>query len=123
MSFMLDEIRQQPEVLDRTLRAELPGVERLKTAVEKRRPRMILLAARGTSDNAAQFGRYLLEISTGFPHRLPHPPFYDLRHLWTCRIRSSSRFAIRRIHRYEFGAGTHTNKAFVGWHQQQAEAP
>ena len=26
-----------------------------------------MLVARGTSDNAAQFGRYLLEITTGIP--------------------------------------------------------
>ena len=32
-----------------------------------------MLAARGTSDNAAQFGRYLLEITTGIPVSLAAP--------------------------------------------------
>jgi len=57
MSMMLDEIRQQPGILDRTLRRDLSGVERLRKALTARRPRDIMLAARGTSDNAATFAR------------------------------------------------------------------
>jgi glucosamine--fructose-6-phosphate aminotransferase (isomerizing) len=34
---------------------------------------MVVLAARGTSDNAAQFGRYLIEIATGIPVSLAAP--------------------------------------------------
>lgn len=78
MSRMLDEIRQQPQALARTLRAELRRVERFKRLVEKRRPRLIVLAARGTSDNAALFGRYLLEITTGIPVSLAAPSIYTL---------------------------------------------
>ena len=75
---MLEEIRQQPDALERTLRGELKRVERFKKLVEKRRPRLIGLAARGTSDNAAQFGRYLLEITTGIPVSLAAPAIYTL---------------------------------------------
>ena len=75
---MLEEIRQQPETLERTLRGELKRVERFKRLVEKRRPRLIVLAARGTSDNAALFGRYLLEITTGIPVSLAAPAIYTL---------------------------------------------
>ena len=64
---MLEEIRQQPEALARTLSGELRRVEKFKRLVEKQRPRLIVLVARGTSDNAALFGRYLLEITTGIP--------------------------------------------------------
>jgi glucosamine--fructose-6-phosphate aminotransferase (isomerizing) len=78
MSRMLEEIRQQPETLERTLRAELKPIERFKKLVEKRRPRLIVLAARGTSDNAALFGRYLLEITTGIPVSLAAPSIYTL---------------------------------------------
>ncbi len=70
---MLDEIRQQPAALDRTLRGELRGAEKLRKLLAVRRPKMIVLAARGTSDNAAQFGRYLLEITTGIPTCLAAP--------------------------------------------------
>ena len=77
---MLDEIRQQPDTLERTLYRELKRIERFKKLVAKRRPRLIVLAARGTSDNAAQFGRYLLEITTGIPVSLAAPAIYTLYH-------------------------------------------
>ncbi len=75
---MLTEIRQQPVILERTLRQDLPGVEKLRKALAARRPRYIMLAARGTSDNAAAFGRYLLEISTGIPVSLAAPSVFTL---------------------------------------------
>lgn len=63
----MEEIREQPAALERTLAKELRGFTRLKARFEKSPPRLIVLAARGTSDNAAQFGRYLIEIATGIP--------------------------------------------------------
>src|SRR6476646_2932560 len=78
MSRMLEEIRQQPEALERTLRTQLKRVERFKRLVAKRRPRLVVLAARGTSDNAALFGRYLLEITTGIPVSLSAPSVYTI---------------------------------------------
>lgn len=75
---MLDEIRQQPAALERTLAGELRGIERLKALFAKQRPRLVVLAARGTSDNAAQFGRYLLEITTGIPVSLAAPSISTL---------------------------------------------
>ncbi|HVP49098.1 MAG TPA: SIS domain-containing protein [Bryobacteraceae bacterium] len=80
MSRMLEEIRQQPDALERTLRRELKRIERFKNLVGKRRPRLIVLAARGTSDNAAQFGRYLLEITTGIPVSLAAPAIQTVYH-------------------------------------------
>jgi glucosamine--fructose-6-phosphate aminotransferase (isomerizing) len=75
---MLEEIRQQPASLARTLSAELRHIEQFKGAMAGRRPKLIVLAARGTSDNAAQFGRYLLEITTGIPVSLAAPSIYTL---------------------------------------------
>jgi len=80
MSKMLDDNREQPAALDRTLRGGLKAAERLRRAVESRRPGLILLAARGTSDNAAQFARYLLEIATGIPVSLAAPSILTLYH-------------------------------------------
>lgn len=73
MSRMLEEIRQQPAALERSLSSELARVEKFKKIVGKQRPRLIVLVARGTSDNAALFGRYLLEITTGIPVSLAAP--------------------------------------------------
>src|SRR3974377_746062 len=78
MSKMLEEIRQQPAALERTLRGELRRAESLRKLFAKKKPRLIVLAARGTSDNAAQFGRYLLEITTGIPVSLAAPSVHTL---------------------------------------------
>lgn len=75
---MLAEIRQQPAALERTLRAEWKNIENLRERFQARRPKFIVLAARGTSDNAAQFGRYLFEISTGIPVSLAAPSILTL---------------------------------------------
>jgi glucosamine--fructose-6-phosphate aminotransferase (isomerizing) len=75
---MLEEIRQQPVALARTLSAEIRRVERFKRLLEKNRPRLIVLVARGTSDNAALFGRYLIEIATGIPVSLAAPSITTL---------------------------------------------
>lgn len=78
MSLMLDEIRQQPTVLEAMLRAEMGTARALCARFEKERPRFVVLAARGTSDNAAQFGRYLIEIATGIPVSLAAPSVFTL---------------------------------------------
>jgi glucosamine--fructose-6-phosphate aminotransferase (isomerizing) len=78
MSKMLNEIREQPAALERSLRSGLRAAARLSRAVESRRPKLILIAARGTSDNAAQFARYLLEITTGIPVSLAAPSIFTL---------------------------------------------
>ncbi len=75
---MRDEIRQQPVTLERSLLAQRGPMQELRTVLARRRPRLIMLAARGTSDNAAQFGRYLLEITTGIPVTLAAPSIFTL---------------------------------------------
>ena len=78
MSKMLEETRDQPEALARTLRAGISSAEELRRHFAQRRPRLIVLVARGTSDNAAQFGRYLIEITTGIPVSLAAPSILTL---------------------------------------------
>jgi glutamine---fructose-6-phosphate transaminase (isomerizing) len=78
MSKMLDEIREQPAALERTLQAERRPIQQLRGVLERERPRLIMLVARGTSDNAAQFGRYLLEVTTGIPVSLAAPSIFTL---------------------------------------------
>ncbi len=75
---MLQEVREQPAALERTWKAELRGIQALRKRLEAKPPRLIVLAARGTSDNAAQFGRYLLEIMTGIPVSLAAPSVHTL---------------------------------------------
>lgn len=77
---MLEEIREQPAALERTLARGLRTAAALARAVGQRRPRLVLLVARGTSDNAAQFARYLVEITTGIPVSLAAPSIFTLYH-------------------------------------------
>jgi glutamine---fructose-6-phosphate transaminase (isomerizing) len=78
MSKMLEEIREQPAALARTLGTELRVAGELKRRLTDTRPRFVVLAARGTSDNAALFGRYLLEITTGIPVSSAAPSIFTL---------------------------------------------
>src|SRR5437588_258007 len=61
---MLEEIAQQPEALARTIAEERAKVARLGERLRASDLDLIVLVARGSSDNAALFGRYLLATQT-----------------------------------------------------------
>jgi len=60
MSFLEAEIRQQPQVLTALLDREVEHARRIAAALRSRGIGYIVIAARGTSDNAARYGQYLL---------------------------------------------------------------
>ena len=64
---MSREIREQPDVLRRLLGTGAPRIQDVARQVAARAPRFVLLTARGTSDNAALYAKYLLEIQLGLP--------------------------------------------------------
>src|SRR5215203_4041160 len=78
MSLMLQEITEQPIVLERTIQAERAKLEKLGEFLRARDIDLIVLVARGSSDNASLFGRYLLEITTGIPVSLSAPSVFTL---------------------------------------------
>ncbi len=67
---MEEEIRQQPEVLSKNANRYL---EELTAKLSGKRFDMVLLVARGSSDNAALYARYLIEIHLGIPVSLAAP--------------------------------------------------
>ena len=75
---MLEEIAEQPEALERTIAAERSKIGQLGKFLKHRDIDLIVLVARGSSDNAALFGRYLLEITTGIPVSLSAPSVHTL---------------------------------------------
>lgn len=75
---MLREIAQQPEVLERTIKAEESKLDTIGKLIRNRDIDLIIMVARGSSDNAALFGRYLLETRTGIPVSLAAPSVYTL---------------------------------------------
>jgi glucosamine--fructose-6-phosphate aminotransferase (isomerizing) len=75
---MLKEIAEQPEALSSTINAERSRISDLGKFLKQRDIDFIVLVARGSSDNAALFGRYLLEITTGIPVSLSAPSVHTL---------------------------------------------
>ena len=78
MSLMLAEIAEQPAALERTIAEERGKIAKLGTSLKARDIKLIVLVARGSSDNAALFGRYLLEITTGIPVSLSAPSVHTI---------------------------------------------
>lgn len=69
---MRAEIAEQPAVLAGAL-ARRPEISRVAAAITRRRPRFALLAARGSSDHAALYAKYLIEILLALPAGLASP--------------------------------------------------
>lgn len=81
MSRMMEEILEQPQSLRRTFQAEREHASEFRRFARRRSFPLILLVARGTSDNAALFGRYLLELTSGIPAALAAPSIQTLYHV------------------------------------------
>jgi glutamine---fructose-6-phosphate transaminase (isomerizing) len=70
---MAAEIAEQPEALQRLLDQGRSPIREIGERVAGRGPRFVLLAARGTSDHAALYAKYLIEITLGLPAGLASP--------------------------------------------------
>lgn len=75
---MLSEIREQPEVLGRILDGEWGAALAAARDLRSRGFRSAMLAARGTSDNAALYAKYLFELRLGIPAALASPSAFTL---------------------------------------------
>lgn len=79
-TLMASEIAEQPAALEATLTSLLPLRSRIAQVAAGRK--RLLLVARGSSDNAAIYGRYLAELHAGIPASLAAPSvatLYDAR--------------------------------------------
>lgn len=74
---MAAEMNEQPEVLARLVGRFGEDVARVR-AVLPERPAGIVFVARGSSDHAAVFGRYLAEMAAGRPAGLAAPSLHTL---------------------------------------------
>ena len=70
------EILEQPDVLRRLLKAERDNVAEIGAVIRARRPRYVMIAARGTSDNAARYGQYLFGAFNRLPVALATPSLF-----------------------------------------------
>ncbi len=67
------DILEQPGVLGTLLAEGAESIAAVAEVVRARRPRFVLLVARGTSDHAALYAKYLVEIRLGLPAGLASP--------------------------------------------------
>lgn len=78
MSIMLEEIYQQPDAVRNVLERESSNWARLAEELRSKDIQHVLIAARGTSDNAATYAKYLIEIVCGIPVTLAAPSVFTL---------------------------------------------
>jgi glutamine---fructose-6-phosphate transaminase (isomerizing) len=78
MSKMLDEIHEQPDVIRRLVANEKKNAVQIAEELARRNIGFASIAARGTSDNAATYGKYLFGIVTGMPVALAAPSVFTL---------------------------------------------
>ncbi len=69
---MAKEIAEQPGVLERILQSRQQSTEAARQ-IATAQPRFVLIAARGTSDNAALYAKYLAEVRMQLPAGLVSP--------------------------------------------------
>ncbi len=77
-TLLYQEIHEQPAVLARLLQEERPTVEALAAAIRERNVSHVVIAARGTSDNAARYAQYLLGSANGLPVGLAAPSLFTI---------------------------------------------
>jgi len=70
---MAAEIAQQPDVLANQLAVAHGHIQKVARRLQELAPRFVVLAARGTSDHAALFAKYLIEVKLGLPCGLASP--------------------------------------------------
>jgi glucosamine--fructose-6-phosphate aminotransferase (isomerizing) len=78
MSFLQEEIHQQPRVLASLLEQETDETWRIAAELRKRPVQYAMIAARGTSDNAARYGQYLLGAHNRLPVALATPSLFSI---------------------------------------------
>lgn len=78
MSQMRDEILEQPGVIENLIAREADRVRTIAASLRKLDMRYVVIAARGSSDNAARFGQYAFGSLLGLPVALATPSLYTL---------------------------------------------
>jgi glucosamine--fructose-6-phosphate aminotransferase (isomerizing) len=77
-SYLYQEIHEQPQVLRTLLEVEQPTIGALAEEIRKRGVDYVLIAARGTSDNAGRYANYLFGALNGLPVALATPSLYTI---------------------------------------------
>jgi NADPH:quinone reductase-like Zn-dependent oxidoreductase len=71
--YMAVEIAEQPQVWQRVLADGADAIAKVAAEITDAAPRFVLFVGRGSSDHAALYGKYLVEITHGLPAGLVSP--------------------------------------------------
>jgi len=74
------EIREQPQALERTLEATAGEVDALARNINGREIDYVMIAARGSSDNAGVYAKYLFQAFNGLPVAMATPSLFTFHH-------------------------------------------
>lgn len=77
-SKLFTEINEQPAALQRFLDAESANVQRIAEAIRRANVQYVTIAARGTSDNAATYAKYIFASFNRLPVALATPSLYTI---------------------------------------------
>lgn len=72
------EISEQPEVIRRLLAEQQENITQIAAAIREYDPAYVVIAARGTSDNAGRYAQYLMGIEANLPVMLATPSVHTL---------------------------------------------
>ncbi len=75
---LYEEIQQQPEVLSTLLEERWEDIQEIAKKIGK--PAGLFIAARGTSDNAARYGKYVWGAFNSIPVSLATPSLFSIYH-------------------------------------------
>ncbi len=72
------EIAEQPGILTRLIEEGMPAARKIAAAIRHFDPQFVMIAARGTSDNAGRYAQYLMGIHARLPVALAAPSIHTL---------------------------------------------
>lgn len=84
MYSMLEEINQEPQTIEKIIEKERENIKNICRKIKEREIKFVICVARGTSDNACTYGRYLFEYVNRVPVSLCAPSIYTLYKVSPC---------------------------------------
>jgi glucosamine--fructose-6-phosphate aminotransferase (isomerizing) len=78
VSLVREEIAEQPAAVARVLADESGAIAAAAEEIRRRRPRYVVIAARGSSDNAARYAQHVLGRLCGLPVALAVPSLHTV---------------------------------------------
>ena len=80
MTLMWNEIWEQPLALERCYEKNKSVIKEIIGVINKRQISQVVIAARGTSDHAAVYGKYIIEMLTGISVSLAASSIFTIYH-------------------------------------------